>query len=411
MISVLVVEDSTSKLKDIVEVLKSIGIPVEAISEARSSMQAKSALRDHTFDLLLLDLHIPRRLDDAPHPSEGLNLLQEIEARDKYFKPTNVIAVTAHDEAMAVAQPVFDEALVPIVKYDPTDVTWSRPLVRRVSYILESAASRSAPGVKEYDFDLAICTALESPELSAVLRLPWNWRVVNFQDDDTEYHVGEIHCGGQVYKVVAACAPFMGMPIAAVIASKIIERFTPRYLVHAGIAAGLKGKTEYGDALVADPSWDWGSGKFEMKGNEVVFYAAPYQIPLREELRGAVRRLAQDGATLEKIRADWAGHRPSSTLAVRLGPVASGASVLADGSTSQKIKDQHRKLLGIDMETYAVMAAAEFGKRPRPLAISIKSVCDFADGAKDDTHQPYAAYTSAALVRALFENYVLGRRD
>lgn len=407
MISILIVEDDAAKLRDVVSALIVAGVDISWVHEARSSMQAKAVLRERAFDLLLLDLHIPRRLDEAPHPKEGISLLEEIESRDRFYKPANVIAVTAHNDAVAAAQPVFDEALVPIVRYDPTDPSWSRSLIRRVSYILESATSRSAPSIKDYDFDIAICTALEYPELSAVLRLPWNWRAMNFPDDDTEYHVGEVTLGARVYKVVAASCPFMGMPIASVVASKIIDRFTPRFLVHAGIAAGLRGKAEYGDVLVADPSWDWGSGKFEMKEKEVVFYAAPYQIPLREELRGAVRRLAQDGEKLEKIRRGWAGSTPTSALTVRLGPVASGASVLADGGTSQRIQDQHRKLLGIDMETYAVMAAAEFGKRPRPLAISMKSVCDFADGTKDDTYQPYAAYTSAALIRALFEDFVL----
>jgi len=46
------------------------------------------------------------------------------------------------------------------------------------------------------------------------------------------------------------------------------------------------------------------------------------------------------------------------------------------------------------MEIYGVYYAARFSTEPRPKAIAIKSVCDFADEEKNDVYQAYAAYTS-----------------
>jgi nucleoside phosphorylase len=86
--------------------------------------------------------------------------------------------------------------------------------------------------------------------------------------------------------------------------------------------------------------------------------------------------------------------------------VASGAAVLADRETLLAIKQQHRKLLSVEMESYGVYAAAYESRIPQPLPISLKAICDFADENKDDSHQEYAAYTSAAVTRALVEKFL-----
>lgn len=68
-----------------------------------------------------------------------------------------------------------------------------------------------------------------------------------------------------------------------------------------------------------------------------------------------------------------------------------------------QIKQHHRKLIGIDMETYGVYYTSIHCSKPRPVAISIKSISDFGDSKKDDSHKEYAAYTSANF----FYNFVL----
>ena len=50
------------------------------------------------------------------------------------------------------------------------------------------------------------------------------------------------------------------------------------------------------------------------------------------------------------------------------------------------------------METYGVLYAANHCTKPRPIAFSIKSVCDFADSKKNDNYQNYAAHTSANVL-------------
>jgi hypothetical protein len=83
---------------------------------------------------------------------------------------------------------------------------------------------------------------------------------------------------------------------------------------------------------------------------------------------------------------------------------------LADASTVDSIKEQHRDLIGVDMEVYGVYLAADLAARPRPAAFSIKAVTDFADPTKGDDHRAYASYVSASILRHFFERYALDIR-
>ena len=98
--------------------------------------------------------------------------------------------------------------------------------------------------------------------------------------------------------------------------------------------------------------------------------------------------------------------RPDTVLQLRIGPVASGASVLVDVSKVEEIKEQHRKLIGVDMELYGLFGAADEAPIPSPKAFALKSVCGFADEHKDDEMQTYGAYTSAQTVKIFVEQYL-----
>ena len=65
------------------------------------------------------------------------------------------------------------------------------------------------------------------------------------------------------------------------------------------------------------------------------------------------------------------------------------------------IQPQNRKVLGIDMETYAVYYAAINATQSSKF-LSIKAVCDFANQYKIDNYQDYAAFVSTQFfVRVL----------
>lgn len=185
--------------------------------------------------------------------------------------------------------------------------------------------------------------------------------------------------------------------------AKMISAFRPRYLAMTGILAGMPGECELGDIIVADPSWDYGSGKWRLEDGVPIFEPAPYQISLNSFVRGKLALMSHDSSLVDDIRRTWRGQKPPTPLSMRVGPVASGAAVLAIPQVWDIVKRQHRKLLGIEMETYGVLAAAEASPLPQPKAFSMKSVCDFAGPDKNDAFQAYAAFTSAQALRVFVE--------
>ncbi len=62
------------------------------------------------------------------------------------------------------------------------------------------------------------------------------------------------------------------------------------------------------------------------------------------------------------------------------------------------VQEQHKNLIGVEMETYAIFNAAENSSEPRPKYISFKSVCDFGDERKVDDAHNYACFTSAQFL-------------
>lgn len=408
MISILIIEDNLDKLRNISREITSIpSITVENITHASTLIDARNLLRTHTYDLLILDIMIPNRIDQMPLKDGGLHLLQELNDRPEIFNmPSHIIAITEHDDIFPKFQQKLSQEKIIFVKYYATTTDWIAEIQTPIKRLISSQTAQSRK-IRDYESLLCILCALESPELTSVLKNGWKWEPCQMPGDDTQYFHSKIKVNDIEHMVYAAAAPRMGMPSSAILASKMIFHFRPKYLCMCGIAAGISQKGNFGDILLPDPCWDWGSGKWTSRDLATCFEIDPHQLSVDPSLRGKIERLCADSALMASIRSGFQSEPPDFVLKLRRGPVASGASVLANMPSVDHVKEQHRKLIGIDMETYAVYLAAQECPNPRPLAFALKSIVDFADSKKDDRFHPYAAYTSAALVRHIAEKVLI----
>ena len=400
---ILIVEDDTDKRRLVTKALSSVvGVEDDSFSHAIDVRTAKQLLRKETFDLLVLDISLPVSVEQEAQRDAGLDLLEELFARPAYKIPSHIVGLTGFDEVIQSASGRFSTLALNIIKYDASSDEWSRLLQARARHIVSAKAAQDSVS-KEYLSHLAIVCALETPELEAVLKIGWGWEQCHQPGDDSIYHRGEFERDGQKHRVYAVAAARMGMPAAAIATSKIISAFRPAYIAMAGIAAGIPSRTKMGDVIASDPCWDYGSGKWITKDGLNIFLPSPHQLGLDTKIRSFIKQIASDEQLLARIRRDWPGDKPEHNLCVRIGPLASGAAVLADGVTAERVGGQHRELLGIEMESYAVFAAAVESSTPKPLPFSLKAVVDFADGNKKDQYQRYGAYASAQVLRVLAE--------
>lgn len=401
---ILLVEDDTEKLRRLAAALSAVaGVDIARdVLHCATVHDALGRVHENYFDLVVLDLVVPLRMDQAPDATGGITFLERVLARPGYHVPGHVIGLTAYDGAFQDAFGRFDERALTLLRYDPTSAEWETRLQARVRHIeMSLTAARRVP--PSFDSFAAVVCALETPELEQVLALPWHWEQVSLPGDPTMYFRGRCERDGNERVVYAAAQTRMGMPAAAALTMKLLAAFRPRHVAMTGITAGVRGRARIGDVLAADPSWDWGSGKWVVRNDVEKFLAAPHQLPLDASMRATLLRVGRDGAALERIRREWPGERPPHAPRVLVGPVASGASVLADAGTLERVVEQHRQLLGIEMETYGVFAAVHDTGAPRPAVFSVKAVVDFADGEKNDEHQGYGAYVSARVLQLLVE--------
>jgi nucleoside phosphorylase/CheY-like chemotaxis protein len=398
VISVLVVEDDVTKYGRVHNVLVQAGVEPKDIKHAITSATAMQELKSHHFDLMLLDVNIPRRLGEKAIRGGGVELLAELHRDPAMYRPRYIVGLTAFEDVVAEFGDKFTDLLWTLVYYADNSDHWISQIKSKVDYVRAAKQSENFSDGKTFGIDLAIVCALESVELDAIRSLNIDWQPLRLAYDETRYLVGSIVSDTKTYSVLAAAAPRMGMASSAVLTSKIIAQFRPRLVAMVGICAGRIEKTTVGDVVIADPSWDWGSGKITSVNNEPCFQPSPHQVELDTDLCAQLKDHCSDVALLAKIKKEARGNKPKDELRVHFGPMASGAAVVANHDTFNSLLAQHRNLLGIEMEAYGVVLACKGSGKPRPRCLIMKSVCDYADKDKDDDYQEYAAQTSALLL-------------
>lgn len=318
--------------------------------------------------------------------------METIAERAKAFAPLAVRqreATKRTDEALALEELPDEDA-------NPKDPS-GRSLKHEADPGARGLRDPSPPVEPGVFADIAIVTGLHSPELEQVLAaFPGQWTKEG--REGVVYNVLETRISGGSVRIAAAAQNDMGMVPAAILTTKAVRSWQPRVLAMVGICAGVKGKVNLGDIVVGKQVFDYGSGKLDAGR-----IAPDYQpVSLDERVCAYAMNLASDAGVTNAIREQWptTGGKPDTELRVHVGPIASGAAVVADDTTVAGIQEHKRSLLAIDMEAFGLMKAATSAIRP-PIAIVIKAVQDFADSEKHDAWREYSAFVSARFLAAL----------
>lgn len=404
MIKILVVEDEQEKRRLVTTALLACdGVTLDNVVLVSDAYEAKRQICQQKFDLLILDINIPKRADETVTVGGGLDVLSFIRNSERAIAPTYVIGLTAYSDGADAAQSAFAMPLWKLLVFSYSSDTWSASIKEAVNYLQLHSGPPYFNDGRTYHFDVGIVVALEGEELDGVRRLPFDWKEHRIPHDPSRYFLGTVRNPARDLKIVAVASPRMGLTPAAVTAAKLISNFRPRLLAMTGICAAVRGKAELGDILVADPCFDWGGGKwlYDKEISKPRFEPAAYQWRLGESVRSAVRAAGDDFSLMKSIHDSFLGKKPLTLPRVVIDAMASGAAVLQSSQSMQEVRAQHKNLVGIEMESYAVFCAAEYSSEPRPQVLSLKSVCDFGDDQKNDDYHQYAVFTSCEFLGRL----------
>lgn len=399
---ICIIDDDDGKRAQIAAIVTDVSGGSARITEGASVNAARQYLKGTKFDLLIIDIALPNYDREEPKLNGGIDFLDEIIRAGRFVTPDHIIGITAHDDIFSGAASRFGGELWSIIKYDLRSLEWQDGLRAKLQHIIR--AKNSAPQ-EPSPYDLGIVVALKTPEFDAMMDLNWGWSRIETDGDPGQFYEGRFdRKDGSEGRAVLARSASMGMPSAAVVATKVGLRFRPRILCMTGICAGVRGETHLGDVIVANPTWDYGSGKYSSgEDGKEVFEQSNYHFGLSSRIRGLVEPLEGETEALSEIRKRFPGEKPATVTRLHVGPFASGAAVIARDEIMQWIKNQNRKLMAVDMEAHAIACAAHEMPPPVMEFLVVKGVSDFADEAKGDKERRFAAYASAAVLAHLAE--------
>lgn len=401
MFKILIIDDVMQKTTDLIESINKCNFSDVIIEYELEYKKACNLLRQEYYDLVVLDIQLPSiESKNGMTLDGGVKILELLSEVDTMKKPMNIIGLTAYDERYDEVAKAFNKRLFHLIKYDSSSIEWKNQICEKIDYLIKAKENEMLEHIKQnmISIDCAIITAVPI-EFDAVRKCDLGWEKISIDNDPTSYYCGKIEHGDNVISFVLAQQDQMGMVAASMLTTKLIKNFNPKLITMLGIAGGCEGEVELGDILVAAESWDYGSGKIveDSTNGGYILKFDPHQIRIKAALKDFFQGNFEE--ILYAIRKRWNegnGDKKNTDVMLRLGPVVSGAAVIQDSNiVNEYILPQNRKVIGLDMETYAVYYAAASVLADTPSFISLKSVSDFANKEKNDGFQKYGAYMSA----------------
>ena len=237
---------------------------------------------------------------------------------------------------------------------------------------------------------LATATDIETcAVLSAMDTLPGEDRLLEGSLDVTTYRVGLL--GRYIVAHLQCAMGSTGVAASQISICDAIHEVNPKVVFMIGIAFGLKrSKQRLGDVLIAEHITGYEMVKLRPDTIDERGPTIPGSIVLTERFKSRVH--------------DWTYTRADGTRTeVVRGRVLSGEKLVNNREFSAALVTRFPDAIGGEMEGVGAYAVA--ARRRREILL-VKSICDWADGLKNDRAQAFAAATATSLVR-----HILDKRD
>lgn len=94
---VLIVDDNYEKVELVGKASnENLDCKIEYVNNTKDALQY---LRDNTYDLLIVDMNLPKTIGESPSITSGAELIDFVYSSPRINKPLSVIAATSHEDA------------------------------------------------------------------------------------------------------------------------------------------------------------------------------------------------------------------------------------------------------------------------------------------------------------------------
>jgi hypothetical protein len=141
---ILIVDDDKNRLSSLANHLISQNIAGRGeVIEVDCADAAKQEMKVSYFDVLILDVVLPKRSGESGDPKIGLALLGQLSRSAKLHKPEKIIGITAHLNDINTFKLEFDKYCLTVIEANPNLVGWRTNLVNSLSYTFNSKLART----------------------------------------------------------------------------------------------------------------------------------------------------------------------------------------------------------------------------------------------------------------------------
>jgi nucleoside phosphorylase/CheY-like chemotaxis protein len=400
MVKILIVDDENSRVREICAEIDIDGVNIDL---ATTKIDGIRRMTETQYDLVIIDIMLPADAKTVmPSKKGGIELIHQIEATRRIMKPLNIIGLTAGTDVYESFKSFFESKMIPLFLWTNSNADCKTALKNKIEYLIKIDKQKT----NHIKADIAIVTAVEV-EFLAAKALYDNWQTVEFPNDSTIYQYTIANINDSPKTIVLAMLPEMGMTAASCFTTKILQLFHPNQVYMIGICGGIKGEVELTDLIVASSTWDYGSGKIKPKLTDNTYYElepSPNQIGINASIGSEIRTYKDE--IISQVIFEWNSLHPEATISpkVYLSPMPSGSAVICDEAVfSELIRPQHRKCVGLDMETYGVYFASSYCLKETVDFLSIKSVSDFANIEKNDDYHSTCCFISSRFLKKFLE--------
>lgn len=374
-VNVLIVEDEDDKHDQVMqEVSAFFGSDVQC-ERAKTFGDATQKILLSKYDLIIVDLMLPRRDNDDP-VDVSEELIDHL-SNSEFNRLSTIVAISRFEDVVAQRRGDFAKAGIFLISYANADEWRSclRICMQKVTF------------KTVYDFVIVCALELERSAFEAVSQEGFQYGelILSHGLDCREVTIGD-------HRGVCVLAPRMGLVDASIITTRALEAFDPKLVCMAGICGGFSGEVKLGALLVSDVCWEHQAGKWDGSNFEI----RSWQEPLNNNERVVLSQMIEKDQKLIAL-ASRSFEVEMPTEGAYIKATVSGSAVIASTEYAQLIEKQHGKVAGVDMEVYGVHRAAALHKRPLS-CFAAKTVVDLADEKKDAKLQKAGAILSARFV-------------
>lgn len=139
MIKVLIVDDNKKRIEKLEKkLLESELKEFFQLKVCETADEARIATRRTHYDLLVLDVVLPKKHGNTPQASTGIKLLEDFHLNKRYLAPSRIIGITAHISDISIYKTDFEKFTSIVIEAVDNSSDWMDTILNMLSTLVNT---------------------------------------------------------------------------------------------------------------------------------------------------------------------------------------------------------------------------------------------------------------------------------